>query len=172
MFWWHFLHSGLTPLVLQTCNIIINQWYMNIMYMSDVSFLENQPSLQKFRSLSASRLCHVCSSTSGINNCAILFIVATPVLKATIKLTEKNCIEIMYDIIIAHVISADAQTNKQTNRYGNSNLRTNWLCMLPHSICINQVLQYLSVPVKINLDTCVPKLLVFIRLLDINRVAS
>ena len=105
---------------------------MNIVYKSDVSFLENQLSLQKFHSLSASRS-RVCSSISGTHNCAILFIVATPGLKAAIKLTEKNCIATMYDIITAHVISADAQTNKQTDME-NSYLRTNWLCMLPYPI--------------------------------------
>jgi len=50
--------------------------------------------------------------------CAKLPIVATPALKAAIKVKStkvKSHGNNVHDVIVAHVISADAQTNKQTD---------------------------------------------------------
>ena len=62
----------------------------------------------------------LCSSVSRSRNCARLLTVATPVLKAAVKSTKVklhgNSVRNIY-VNIAHMISVDAQTNKQT-RHG------------------------------------------------------
>lgn len=69
-------------------------------------------SLLCFCSQSASRLHVRCLNSSGsrTHNCARLFVVATPVLKASIKVKSHG--NSICEVIISHMISAEAQTNK------------------------------------------------------------
>ena len=67
-------------------------------------------------SLASSCLRCLCSLISQTCNCAWLVVI--PVLKAAIRSTKvKSHRNNLCDVIIAHVISADVQTNKQTNRH-------------------------------------------------------
>jgi len=75
------------------------------------------------------RLCCLCSSVPQTCNCArqlatLLLVAATLVLKAAIKSTKaKSHGNNVHVVLIAHITSADTQTNKHTEMY--SNLRTN-----------------------------------------------
>ena len=58
----------------------------------------------------------LCCLVSRTRNCARLLAVATPVLKAAVKSAKvKSHGNSVCGIIIVHVMSADTQTNKQTD---------------------------------------------------------